>query len=303
MPGVITTGNFPKAMWPGINAFFGMQYNEHKEQWPHLFEKHDSTQAWEEDVMGTGFGLAPIKAQGAPVIYDSESQGYVARYTHVVYALGFVVSWEEMLNNLYESVGKRRAQRLAFSMRQTKEWNCANMYNRGFNAGYVGGDGVSFLSASHPSSSGLQSNLLSPAADLSEASIEDLMIQVGTALNDKGHPVGIQAQKLIVHWQNWYEARRVFNSVLQSGTANNDVNVLLMEGALPGGIHPNNYLTDSDSYFMRTNVPHGAKLFQRLPTVFEEDFDIDTRNQKYAAFDYYSVSWSDWRTVYGSAGA
>jgi len=300
---MITTGAFPKAMRPGILSWFGTQYNEHTPQWPELFDQHTSEMAWEEDVLASGFGLAQIKNQGKGVTYEDESQGYTQRYTHVVYALGFIVSWEDQLNNLYEVVGKRRSQRLAFTMRQTKEWVCANVYNRAFSGSYLGGDGVCMCSSAHPTSSGNQSNVPTTAVDISETGIEDLMILVGTAKNDKGHPIGLIGQKLIVPWQLWFEANRILESVLQNDTANNAINALKSTGALPGGIKVNNYLTDADNYFVRTNCPDGAKHFQRVPLQFDEDNDFDTKNAKYAAFDYYSVGWSDWRTVYGSAPA
>ena len=300
---LITTGSNPKAMWPGINAWFGTSYTEHREQWPELFSKETSEMAWEEDVLATGFGLAQIKPQGQGITYDDELQGYIARYTHVVYALGFIVSWEEQLNNLYEVVGKRRAQRLAFSMRQTKEWVCANVYNRAFSGSYVGGDAVCLCSASHPTSSGLQSNVPTTAVDLCETGIEDLMVMVMTAKNDKGHPIGLIAQKLVVPPQLFYEANRILQSVLQNDSALNAINALRATGALTEGIKVNNYLTDADNYFIRTNCPDGAKLFQRYPMTFDEDNDFDTKNAKYAAIDYYSVGWSDWRTVYGSQPA
>ena len=300
MAGLITTGNFAKAMWPGINAFFGLQYNEHAEQWPELFEKNTSSKAWEEDVMGSGFGLAQVKPQGQAIKFDSETQGFTKRYTHIVYALGFIVSWEEMINNLYEEVGKRRSQRLAFSMRQTKEWVAANVYNRAFSNTYPGGDGVSMCNASHPSAAGNQSNVPSVAADISEAAIEDMLIQIGTATNDKGHPIAILPMKLIVPWQLWFEANRILKSVLQNDTANNAINVLKATNALPQGIKVNNYLTDPDNYFIRTNVPHGAKLFQRVGMEFAEDNEFTTKNQAYSAMEYYSVGWSDWRTTYGN---
>lgn len=303
MAGIITTGNFPKALWPGIKAWFGLQYDQHQEQWPHLFERHVSDKAFEEEVMGTGFGLAQIKEQGGPIAYDFESQGYISRYTHVVYALGFIVTWEEMINNLYAEVAKRRSERLAFSMRQTKEVVCANIYNRAFNSSYVGGDGVALCSTSHPTSSGLQSNRLSPDMDFSETALENLLIMVATAQSDRGHQIALTGTKLIVPPQLFFEAVRVVKSTHQSGTANNAVNAIAASGMLPEGIVVNNYLTDPDAFFVRTNCPHSMKLFQRHDIQFSQIVDMDTQNYKYVAFEYYSVGWSDWRGVYGSAGA
>lgn len=303
MPGVITTGNFPKALWPGVKEWFGLQYAQHKEQWPHLFDRHTSDKAFEEDVMGTGFGLAQIKEQGGPIAYDSESQGYVARYTHVVYALGFIVTWEEMINNLYMEVGKRRSERLAFSMRQTKEVVCANVYNRAFNSSYPGGDGVALCSTAHPTSAGNQSNVLTPAADLSELALENLLIMVNTAQSDRGHQIALVPTKLIVPPQLYFEALRILKSTHQSGTANNAINAIAASGMLPEGVVVNNYLTDPDAFFVRTNCPHSMKLYQRVELQFGQDTDFDTKNAKYAAVEYYSVGWSDWRGVYGSPGA
>lgn len=259
--------------------------------------------AWEEDVGISGFPLAQIKPQGSGVTYADEHQGYISRYTHIVWSLGFVVSWEEMLNNLYEQVSKRRSQRLAFSMRQTKEWNVANVYNRAFSGSYLGGDGVCLCSASHPTSAGLQSNVPSAAIDLCEVGIEDMMIQVSTATYDMGHPLGLIARSLIIPPQLYYEAHRILGSILQNDTSNNAINALMVTGALPDGIKRNNYLTDPDNYFIRTDCPDGLKLFQRYPLDFDEDNDFDTLNQKYRAIDYYSVGWSDWRALFGSQPA
>jgi hypothetical protein len=297
---MITTGTNPKAMWPGINAWWGAAYNEKPAQWTDLVEQHTSEMMWEEDVGISGFPLAQIKPSGKGITYADEHQGYISRYTHIVWSLGYIVSWEEMLNNLYEQVAKRRTQRLAFSMRQTKEWNVANIYNRAFSNSYLGGDGVCLCSASHPTSAGLQSNVPSSALDICELGIEDMMVKIGTATNDMGHPVGLIGQSLIVPWQLFYEANRILESVLQNDTANNAINALRTTNALPQGIKVNNYLTDADNYFIRTDCPDGVKLFQRYPLTFDEDNDFDTKNQKYAAVDYYSVGWSDWRQVYGS---
>ena len=300
---MINTGTFAKAMWPGVNSWFGGAYTEHAPQYPILFDEHTSEMAWEEDVGVSGFPLAQIKPQGRGITYADEHQGYISRYTHVVWSLGFIVSWEEILNNLYEQVAKRRAQRLAFSMRTSKEWNCANTYNRAFSGAYLGGDGVCFCSASHPTTAGLQSNVPAAALDICELGLEDMMIQIGTATNDVGHPIGLIAESLVLPPQLFYEANRILMSVLQNDTANNAINALKATNALPKGIRVNNYLTDPDNYFIRTNCPDGAKLFQRYPMTFDEDNDFDTKNQKYAAIDYYSVGWSDWRTVYGSQPA
>jgi len=303
MPGVITTGNHPKALWPGVKAWWGRQYSEHAEEFPRLFEKDSSSQAYEEDVQVTGFGLAPIKAQGTGIAYDSETQGYVSRYTHVTYALGYIVTWEELNDNLYEIVSKRRSQALAFSMRQTKENVAANIYNRAFTAAYTGGDGVCLVASTHPSSAGTQSNVLAVAADLSETAIEDMIIQIGQATNDRGLKISLMPQSLVVPWALWFEANRILKSVLQNDSALNAINVLKSTNALPGGIVQNHYLTDSDAWFIRTNVPRGMIYYDRNPIAFEQDNDFDTKNAKAACIERYSFGWTDWRAVYGTPGA
>lgn len=302
MSGVITTGNWPKALWPGLNAIFGTSYDEPTLQWPDLFDKESSKQAFEEEVQATGFPLAQVKAQGSPIQYASETQGYTVRYTHVTYGLGYIVSWEEEINNLYEKVSKRRTKQLAFSLRQTKETNAANVYNRAFSGSYTFGDGVALIASTHPTPAGNQSNILT-ATDLSEQALEDITIQIMNATDAMGHHIGLQAMSLIVAPANWYEANRILKSVLQNDTANNAINALRITGALPKGIKVNNYLTDNDAWFVRTNCPDGMKYFERWPLTFSEDNDFDTKNHKYAAVEIYSFGNTDWRAVYGSAGA
>ena len=303
MPGVITTGAHPKALWPGVKMWWGRQYAEHVEEFPKLFDKDSSSQSYEEDVQVTGFGLAPRKDQGAAITYDSESQGYVSRYTHVTYALGYIVTWEELEDNLYEVVSKRRAQALAFSMRQTKENVAANIYNRAFTAGYTGGDGQVMICNTHPTSAGVQSNVLAAAADLSETAIEDMIIQIGQATNDRGLKISLMPQTLVVPWALWFEANRILKSVLQDWSANNAINVLKATNALPGGIVQSHYLSDADNWFIRTNAPRGLIHYDRNPIKFDQDNDFDTKNAKAAAIERYSFGWTDWRAIYGSAPA
>jgi hypothetical protein len=304
MPGVITTGNWPKLLWPGLHAIFGASYAEIQPQWPDLFDKENSKQAFEEELQGTGFPLGQVKPQGSAIAYASDTQGYVVRYTHIVYALGYIVSWEEQINNLYEQVSKRRTKQLAFSMRQTKETVGAARYNNAFSTSvpYAGGDAVALCSASHPSSAGLQSNIIT-AADISETAIEDMMIAIMNATDVMGHHIGLQGMSLHVAPANWYEANRILKSVLQNDTAYNAINVLKATNALPKGIKVNNYFTDADAWFIRTNCPDGMKHFERVGLAFAEDNDFDTKNHKYAAVEYYSFGNTDWRAVWGSAGA
>jgi hypothetical protein len=300
---VITTGNTPKAMWPGIRAWFGTEYDQHDTQWTDLFDQETSDQAYEEVVENGGFGLAAMKPQGESMIYDTQSQGYTKRFTHAAYALGFMVTAEEMRDNLYTAVGKRRSSDLAFSMRQTKENTCAAVYDRAFSSSYLGGDSKELCATDHPSHVGSQSNELAASADLSETAIEDLVIQVMDAKDSRGRKINLQPQSLHVATANWFEANRILKSVLQNDTANNAINALRVTNAFPKGIKVNNYFTDADAWFIRTNARNAMKHFQRDPLEFGEDGSFDNKVQKYAAYERYEASWADWRGVFGSAGA
>ena len=300
---VITTGNHPKALWPGIKAWFGKAYAEHPLEYPDIFQKDTSDKAYEERVETTGFGLASVKNQNTGVTYTNDLQGYISRLTNVTYGLGYIVTMEEIEDNLYEQVGKSRAKALAFSMRQTKEIVGANIINRITNGSYLGGDGVVLASASHPTRSGNQSNILSPAADMSEVAIEDLCIQVMAATNNVGLMINLMPQKLLVPRQGWFEANRILKSVLQSNGANNDINVLKSTNAFPGGIVMNHFLTDSDAWAILTNCPDSLVYQERKALVFDQDNDFDTNNAKAKAVERYVFLWADWRGFYYSAGA
>lgn len=303
MPGPIGTGNHPKALWPGVKAWFGVGYGEHPEEFKDLFETQTSNQAWEEDVQTTGFPLAPVKREGAATTYASHAQGYQSRYTHVAYSLGFIVTFEERLNNLYEKVANSRSKSLGFSMRQTKENVGANVYNRAFNATYTGGDGQVLICSTHPSSAGNYSNILDPAADISEAALEDLIIMLMGATDDNGLKIALSAKSLHIPRQLWFEANRILKSTLQYNTGDNNANVLKMTGEFPGGIKVNHFFSDSDAFFIRTNCPDGMKHYQRHKIDLEQDNDFDTKNAKASSYDYYSFGWSDPKAIYGSPGA
>jgi len=302
MAGVITTGNHPKALWPGIKAIWGRQYNEHAVEYTDLYDVDDSDQAYEEDFEVTGFGLAPVKPQGEGVQFDSETQGTVSRFTHVAYALGYIVTKEELDDNLYEQVSGRRAQALAFSMRQTKENVGANVYNKAFTGGAVGGDGQQLIVATHPTRSGSQSNLLSTAAELSEASIEAMIIQIMDAKNSRGLKINLMPECLNVPRQQWFEANRILKSVLQNDTANNATNVLKATNALPKGIKVNHYFTSATAWFIRTNAPRGMICYNRKKIEFTKDNDFNTENAKAKNYERYSFYWSDFRGIYGTPG-
>jgi hypothetical protein len=300
---VITTGAHPKALWPGIKAWYGRAYDKHPTQWTDLFEKETSDKKYEEVVESVGFGLAPIKPEGEPITYDTDSQGATSRFTHLAYALGFMITWEERRDNLYMEVSRRRSPDLAFSMQQTKETVHANIYNRGFSASYLGGDGKELFATDHPSMVGSQSNELSGGADLSETAIEDMVIQIRTAVDPRGRKIQLQPRSLHIHPSDEFEAARILKSILQNDTANNAINAIRATGALPEGAKVNQYFSDTDAWFIRTNCPWSMLSFERDPMVFDEDNDFDTKNLKYAAYERYSPGWGNWRGAYGSAGS
>jgi len=299
---VIATGNHPKALWPGVASWFGSKYNEHEAQYTKLFETRSSSKNFEELVQQTGFGLAPVKPEGSSTAYDSHQQGYVARGTNVAYSLGYIVTREELADNLYESVSMRRAGALAFSMAQTRENVGANIYNRAFTAGYTGGDNVVLGSTAHPTVSGNQSNILATAADLSEASLEDMTIQIMNATDFKGLKVSISPKSLVIPTALVYDAQRILKSNLRSGTADNDTNALKLVGAIPE-IVVNNYLTDTDAWFIRTNVQDGLVWYDREQVQFTKDTDFDTDNAKAKGYMRFVPFWGDWRGVYCTPGA
>ena len=303
MAGVITTGSHPKALWPGVKAWWGQTYNEHPEEYTALFDKDTSNQNYEEDVELTGFGLVPVKEQGAGVQYDSEIQGFITRYTHVAYAMGYIVTKEEMDDNLYEQVSKKRAAALAMSFRQTKENVGANIYNRAFNGTYLGGDGVALCSTSHPNTSGgTFANKPSVDADLSEASLEDALTAIMGFQNDRGLLINVMPKSIVVARQNWWNANRILKSAYTPSTANNAVNVLVATNALPEGIVMNHYLTSPNAWFVRTNIQNGLKYYSRVGIQFDQDNDFDTMNAKAKGYERYSFGWTDPRAIYGVNG-
>jgi hypothetical protein len=286
-----------------MHKFWGREYKEYPQEWSEIFAEETSEKNYEEDTEVTGFGLAPIKAQADGVAYDSESQGPTKRYTHVTYGLGYIVTREELEDNLYEIVSKRRIKALAFSMRQTEEIVAANILNRAFNTSYTGGDGKAMIVSDHPTVAGTASNVLATAADLSEASLEDLIIQLMQATNSRGHKISLMPKKLVVSSSEAFNAERIVKSTQQSGTANNDVNAVKSMGLLSGGICVNHYLTDLDAWFLTTNANYGLTRFNRRATEFKQDNDFDTENAKAKSTMRFSVGWTDWRGIYGTPGA
>ena len=303
MAGVITTGSNPALLWPGIYAHWGLEYNKHDLEYKELFDVKMSDMAYEETIELIGFGLAPEKEQGTSVQYASTQQGVTNRYTNRAYALGYIVTHEENMDNLYKKVAEERAMRLAFSMRTTKEIVGANVYNRAFDTNFAFADGQPLLSASHPTQSGNQSNLLSVAADLSETSLEDILIQIANARDSAGLQIALRGKSLHIPTQLMFTAERIMSSVLQNDTANNAINAIKVMSKLPDGIKMNHYFTDSDAWFVRTDVSNGLCFFQREEIEFSQDNDFDTKNFKYKAYERYVPGVSDWRGLYGSAGS
>ena len=302
---VISSGNHPKALWPGVYAWWGLEYARHQDQTMDLFDVKNSNKAYEEMVQSTSFGLAQIKGQGTSITYASHQQGYVTRAIHVVYGLGYIVTEEELEDNLYAEVSMGRVSSLAFSMFTTDQIVGANIYNRAGNNAYVYGDGKELIATDHPNSTGgTFSNELNPGAALSETALEDLLIQIGLAKNDKGLQIALQGQSLHVPVNLQFEAERILKSTLQNNTANNAVNALRSMGLLPGGTKINNYFTDTNNWFIRTNVPAaGMCKFQRRPIRFEKDNDFNTGNALAKSTFRNSYTVGDPRALYGSLPA
>lgn len=309
MSGVIATSSFAKALWPGVNKWYGDTYNQYPVEWEKLFEKNTSRKAFEEDVGGSYFGLASVKAEGAPITYDTSRQGFTSRYNHVVYALGFIITREIYEDDQYDVVGKLKAQSLAFSMRQTKEIIAANVYNRAFNTSYLGGDGATLIasaggggSASAPNiAGGTYTNGVAVAADLSEAALEQACIDIASMTNDRGLKIAVRPKTLIIPKELMFEASRILKGEMQVNSSENNINVLKAMGSIPEVV-VNHYLTDTDAWFIRTDVANGLKYFERRADEFGMDEDFDTENAKYKATSRYSFGWTDRRSIYGSPG-
>lgn len=299
----MSTGTHPKDLWPGVKAHFGHNYDEHNTEYTEIFEVQTSDKSYEERVQYVGLGLAPVKSQGASITFEDARQGYTSRINNITYAIGGIVTREAIEDGKYESIAMRLSRYIAFSIRQTEENVGANVVNRAFNTSYVGGDGVTLINSAHPEASGNQSNILSVAADLSESSLEDLLIQIMQATDSNGLKISLIGKKLIIPPQLTFEATRILDSLQQSGTANNDINALKKMGMLPDGVSVNHYLTDADAWFIKTNAPEGMICQERRAVEFAKDNDFDTENAKMKGSVRKGFGWADWRGLYGSAGA
>lgn len=299
---LIATGNHPKSLWPGIHKWFGAVYAKHAVEYTGLFDVKGSSQNYEEDAEHSSFGLAPIKPEGQAVVYDSHQQGNVKRYIHTAFALGYVVTREELADNLYKQVSMARAQSLAFSMSQTRENVGANVYNRAFNSSYTGADSVELIATTHTSLAGNQSNKLNPDAALSEAALEDMAIQIMDAKNSRGLKISLMPTTLCIPTALSFEAQRILKSALQNDTANNAQNALKSLNTIPNYV-ANHYFSSTTAWFVKTNAPNGLCWFDRESVEFSKDNDFDTDNAKAKAYMRFSVGWTDWRGVFGSDGA
>jgi len=312
----INRASISKELLPGLNAVFGLEYGEVDNEHEPLFEVENSDRAFEEEVLFTGFGTAPVKGEGAAVTFDDASESYVARYVNETIALAFAVTEEAMEDNLYDTFAKLRAKALARAMGNTKQVKGADIFNNGFTdaAAFHGGDGKPLFSATHPTVNGTQSNLLA-AADLSFASLEAGLTAIQKIKDDRGILVGGSAVSLHVAPDNWATSNALLNSTLipTSGTTAmgaglvaasgwNDVNSIQSMSMLPKGSFINRRFTDTDAWFVRTNVPNGAKMFIRAPLQTKMEPDFDTGNLRFKARERYSFGWSDWRGYFGNAG-
>tara|TARA_Y100000114_G_scaffold155653_1_gene180375 strand:+ start:1126 stop:2037 length:912 start_codon:yes stop_codon:yes gene_type:complete len=295
---------FTKQLNLGLNTVFGMEYDRYPEQWRAIYSVEQSQKAFEEDVQMIGFGAAPTKAEGAMINYESGREGFVSRYVHETVALAFSITEEAEEDGLYGSLGAKYARALARSMQHTKEIKGANILNNATNAAQLGGDGKTLLATDHPlGGGGSASNKLATAADLTETSLESLLIQISEAKDDREIPIALTGQKLIVPPSLVFIAERILKSNLRPGTADNDINAMRSMGMIPGGVVVNQRLTDPDAYFIMTDCPDGMKHFVRAPIKKAVEGDFETGNLRYKVRERYSFGFTDWRSIYGSEGA
>ncbi len=294
---------FAKMLEPGLNTLFGLEYDSYPPEYAAVFEANTSQKAFEEDVLLEGFGSAPVKNEGAAVSYDSASQQWTARYQHETVALAFSITEEAEEDGQYGSISSRYTKALARSMSSTKEIKAANVLNNATAAGFTGGDGVTLLSTSHPTRNGNQSNTLATAADLSETSLESILINIADMKDDRGLRIAAQGTTLVIPTAYSFVAERLLESQLRTATADNDINAIRSGGYLPQGYHVMRRLTDSDQWFVKTDVPDGLKMFQRSPLKKGMEGDFETGNVRYKVRERYSFGFTDWRGIFGSEGA
>ena len=299
----ISRAQLVKELEPGLNALFGLEYKNYEQEHLQIYDVESSDRAFEEEVMLSGFGEAPVKTEGAGLAYDTAQEVFTARYTHETIALAFSLTEEAVEDNLYDRLARRYTLALARSMATTKQIKAASVLNGAFTTS-IGGDGVALCSTDHPIIGGPnQKNELTTAADLSETSLEQAIIDIQSLVDERNLKIAIQGLKLIIPKELQFTADRIMKSTLRVGTADNDINALKNMGMIPQGYTVNHYLTDPDAWFVKTDAPNGMKMFERvsMKTAFEGDFE--TGNMRYKARERYSFGFSDWRGIFGSPGA
>ena len=300
----ISRAQLAKELEPGLNALFGLEYKQYENQHTAIFDTENSDRAFEEEVMLSGFGTAAVKSEGSAVGYDDAQESFTARYTHETIALAFSITEEAVEDNLYDSIAKRYTKALARSMANTKQIKAANVLNNGFSSSYTGGDAVELFSSAHVStSSSSNRNELSTASDLSETSLEQALIDIAAMKDERGLKIAARGMKMIIPSALQFTAERIMKSAQRVGTADNDINAVKSMGMVPLGYAVNNFLTDTDAWFIKTDVPNGLKHMVRSPIKTAMEGDVDTGNMRYKARERYSFGWSDWRGIFGSEGA
>lgn len=299
---VITTGSHPKELWPGVKNFFGQTYEELPRIYEQIYEIETSDKAYEEDVESYSFGLAVMKEQGKAFTYDDHNQGPIARYTHAVWGLGYIVTMEELEDNQYKDKAFKRAKMLAQSLNQTKEVNGAALLNNATSTNPMTYDGQAIASSAHPTEAGNQSNIAATSADFSEAALEDALVAISLTKNNRGHITNTHGELLIVHPNDQFNAIRVLGSPLTTSDAGNAINAVRHSGALPKGHVVNFFLTNTVQWFVKTNYTQGLKLYQRSPYKFAQDNDGDTLDAKAKAWERYIFGISDFRGLWVNPG-
>jgi len=301
----ISRAQLAKELEPGLNALFGLEYNRYENQHAEIFDTEASDRAFEEEVMLSGFGAAPTKTEGSSISYDDAQEAYTSRYTHETVALGFSITEEAVEDNLYDRLSSRYTRALARAMAHTKQVKAASILNNAFTAGAsAGGDGVALCDASHPlTNGGTFNNEPATAADLNETSLEDALISIAGFVDERGLIIALRGTKLIIPRQLQFVAERLMASNLRTATSDNDINALRNMGMLPEGYVVNDYLTDTDAFFIKTDSPNGFKHFERAALTTQMEPDYDTGNMRYKARERYSFGFSDPRCVFGSPGA
>jgi hypothetical protein len=301
----ISRAQLLKELLPGLNALFGLEYATYGEQHKEIYETETSERSFEEETKLSGFSAAPVKNEGSAIAYDNAQEAFTARYNHETIALGFSLTEEAIEDNLYDSLSARYTKALARAMAYTKQTKAASVLNNGFTAGvYAGGDGVALFSTSHPLvSGGVNSNTQSTPADLNETSLEAAVIQIAAWTDERGLLIAAKPRKLVVPPALQFVATRLLETQLRVGTADNDINAIVNNGSIPEGYTVNNYLTDTNAYFLTTDVPNGMKHFVRTPLSNSMDGDFDTGNVRYKSRERYSFGFSDPLGMFGSPGA